>query len=86
MIKVLMLATIKQIVSKPIVTGVGVDDMFVIVQCLENINDNVRSKPIHERIGVAIKHAGMSVLITSATDVLAFGVGASTVSLKFTRL
>ena len=34
----------------------------------------------HEKIGKALMHAGVSVTVTSLTDVFAFGVGAVTVS------
>jgi len=34
-----------------------------------------------ERIGYALKHAGVSITVTSLTDILAFGVGAVTVCL-----
>ena len=35
---------------------------------------------IAEKMGIALKHAGVSVTVTSLTDVFAFGVGAVTVS------
>ena len=56
--------------------------MFVIVQCL----DNLRSKREHDtwtreqKIGHALRHAGVSITVTSATDVVVFAVGAVTVS------
>ena len=56
--------------------------MFVIVQCLSNLRshpdyDNWR---LDKKLGEALKHAGVSITVTSATDVVAFGVGAVTVS------
>jgi len=34
---------------------------------------------IADKMGIALKHAGVSVTVTSLTDVFAFGVGAVTV-------
>jgi len=60
--------------------GIGIDDMFVIVQCWSNINKDPSStmKSTPEKIGLTLKHAGVSVTVTSVTDVFAFGVGAVT--------
>lgn len=63
--------------------GIGIDDMFVIVQCFGNLSkeDLKRSLPI--QIGITMKHAGVSITITSITDFLAFVVGSSTVRHQF---
>ena len=38
--------------------GVGVDDMFVIVQAWSNLAPEIcQTQPIQERIGLALKHA-----------------------------
>lgn len=34
-----------------------------------------------ERVGLALRHAGVAITITSLTDFVAFAIGASTVSL-----
>ena len=54
--------------------------MFVIMQCFDNL------KPSEKRpgdnaynIGMTMKHAGVAISVTSITDVVVFGVGASTV-------
>ena len=65
--------------------GIGIDDMFVIVQCLSNIEENdptFNERPIEILIGETMKHAGVAITITSITDLVVFGVGAITVSLK----
>ena len=62
--------------------GIGVDDMFVIVQALECLDSSEKALPIPERIATALKHAGVSITVTSLTDILAFGVGATTVSVR----
>ena len=56
--------------------------MFVIVQCWSNMKKDPSSQglDITEQMGMAIKHAGVSITVTSLTDVFAFGVGAVTVS------
>ena len=55
--------------------------MFVIVQCWTNMKRNPSSQGlcIADKMGIALKHAGVSVTVTSLTDVFAFGVGAVTV-------
>ena len=67
----------------------GIDDMFVIMQSWNNAEAHSRLKPdskildLTERFGVALRHAGVGITVTSITDVIAFAVGASTVSLHF---
>jgi len=58
--------------------GIGIDDMFVIVQCLNNKKDSDPLLPIPSLLGATLQHAGVSITVTSLTDVLAFGVGAVT--------
>ena len=60
--------------------GIGIDDMFVIVQCWYNLReDETLGRPLHEKIGLTLQHAGVAITVTSMTDVFAFGVGAVTV-------
>ncbi|XP_050397303.2 patched domain-containing protein 3 isoform X1 [Patella vulgata] len=59
--------------------GIGVDDMFVIIGALNNLNPDEIELEIPEKIGHVLKHAGLSVTVTSITDVVAFGIGATTV-------
>ena len=61
--------------------GIGIDDMFVIVQCWTNMKRDPLNQglSIADKMGLALKHAGVSVTVTSLTDVFAFGVGAVTV-------
>ena len=61
--------------------GIGIDDMFVIVQCWYNLSEEEKvGKSLHEQIGETMKHAGVAITVTSITDVFAFGIGAVTVS------
>jgi len=53
--------------------GIGIDDMFVIVQCWSNLRVDAS---IQEKMGLALQHAGVSITVTSLTDIFAFGVGA----------
>lgn len=64
------------------VAGIGIDDMFVIVQCINNLKREADSGKwsLAERLGHGLRHAGVSITVTSATDVVAFAVGAVTVS------
>lgn len=59
--------------------GIGIDDMFVILQCMNNLPKSAANRPTEDRIALTMKHAGVAITVTSLTDVLAFGVGAVTV-------
>ncbi|XP_046631548.1 uncharacterized protein LOC124311207 [Daphnia pulicaria] len=59
--------------------GIGIDDMFVIVQCWSNLSKEEMKRSLPVRIGITMKHAGVSITITSVTDFAAFAVGATTV-------
>ena len=53
--------------------------MFVIVQCLRYQKNQQINSSVEGALGSALKHAGVSITVTSVTDILAFGVGAVTV-------
>ncbi|XP_046852386.1 LOW QUALITY PROTEIN: patched domain-containing protein 3-like [Xenia sp. Carnegie-2017] len=60
--------------------GIGVDDLFVIVQSWSNIRPEIhKTKSVAERIGLTLKHAGVSITITTFTDLIAFLIGATTI-------
>lgn len=59
--------------------GLGIDDMFVIMQAWNNLTPREKTLPVTERIGCALKHAGVSITVTSLTDFAAFAIGSSTV-------
>ena len=56
--------------------GIGIDDMFVIIQCLKITKKKMpKDSEISDLISETMAHAGVSITVTSITDVLAFGVG-----------
>jgi len=59
--------------------GLGVDDAFVISAEFFRATTKYPTMPVQQRTVYAAKYGGVSVLITSATDALAFLVGSSTV-------
>ncbi|XP_050309697.1 protein patched homolog 1-like [Anthonomus grandis grandis] len=59
--------------------GLGVDDMLVIMTCWDELSVVEQRLPLPERVGLMLKHAGVSITITSFTDVIAFIIGSSTI-------
>ncbi|XP_053626283.1 patched domain-containing protein 3-like isoform X3 [Cherax quadricarinatus] len=59
--------------------GLGVDDMFVIMQAWNNLSQQEKKQELTERIGYALKNAGVSITVTSLTDFAAFAIGSGTV-------
>ena len=59
--------------------GLGVDDAFVLTSEFNRACKLHPKAPISRRIALTAKHGGMSILITSATDALAFLIGSATV-------
>ena len=56
--------------------GIGIDNMFVILRCLENIPEEEREcNTLVKNIALTMQRAGVSITVTTATDVAAFGVG-----------
>ncbi|XP_011339858.1 NPC intracellular cholesterol transporter 1 isoform X3 [Ooceraea biroi] len=59
--------------------GIGVDDMFVIMQSLETLSEADKSLDIPARIAKSIQVSGMSITVTSFTNMVAFAIGMTTV-------
>ena len=57
--------------------GIGIDDMFVIMQCLNNVKRSrgAAATSVPDLMAETMAHAGVSITVTSVTDVVAFGVG-----------
>ncbi|XP_053405532.1 patched domain-containing protein 3-like isoform X2 [Mercenaria mercenaria] len=62
-----------------LIIGIGVDDMFMLISGL--INSDF-SSTIEKRIGNTMRTSGVSITITSLTDLLAFAAGTSSVFLS----
>merc|ERR1711962_528350 len=60
--------------------GIGIDDMFVIMQCYDNLSPEEMSSPdIPTRVGKTMKRAGVAITVTSLTDFMVFAIGATSV-------
>ncbi|XP_018402992.1 PREDICTED: patched domain-containing protein 3-like isoform X2 [Cyphomyrmex costatus] len=59
--------------------GIGVDDMFIIMQSLETTSETDKSLDIPSRIAKSIQVSGMSITVTSFTNMVAFAIGMTTV-------
>lgn len=59
--------------------GLGVDDMFVMNACWINLSTTESKKSIPVKVGLMLKHAGVSIVITSFTDIVALLIGAITI-------
>lgn len=66
--------------------GIGVDDMFIIMQNFFNLSPAEKIKPLPEKIGLMMQHAGASITVTSLTDFVAFAIGSATVSDEFVKI
>ena len=53
--------------------------MFVIIEAWNNLSAVEKQNPLPERVALAMKHAGVSITVTSVTDFVAFAIGATTV-------
>jgi hypothetical protein len=60
--------------------------MFVIMQCWNNLPPEKLEKSIPEKVGLTLRHAGVSITVTSLTDFAAFVIGGTTVSLFVVNL
>jgi predicted RND superfamily exporter protein len=58
-----------------VLLGIGVDNCFVLVNAFSQTNP---AHSIVERSAESLRHAGASITVTSATDVVAFAVGSKT--------
>lgn len=59
--------------------GLGIDDMFIMKSCWEQMTDDERNLPFPKQIGLMLEHAGTSIIVTSFTDIIAFLIGSITI-------
>ncbi|RUS80143.1 hypothetical protein EGW08_012100 [Elysia chlorotica] len=59
--------------------GLGVDDMFVIIRALNCLSPEDQTLDIPDRMGPVLRHAGVSITVTSVTDFVAFIIGSTTI-------
>ena len=62
------------VVTSLVILGIGVDDMFIL---LSGVADALYDGDTRSRIGQMMRRSGVAITITSLTDILAFGAGAS---------
>ena len=58
-----------------ILIGIGVDDMVIIVSAFDRVTQEHPDLPLEERVGRAYARCGLSISLTSATDIVAFILG-----------
>ena len=60
--------------------GIGIDDMFVIMQCFDNLSHEERNwRDIPKTISLTMRRAGVAITVTSFTDFMVFAIGSTTV-------
>ena len=59
--------------------GIGVDDMFLL---MSGITETNYEDDVEKRIGQTMRTSGVSITITSLTDLLAFAAGSSSIFLS----
>ena len=60
--------------------GIGVDDMFVIMQCFDNLTPKERNlEDIPRAVSFTMRRAGVAITVTSLTDFMVFAIGSTTV-------
>ncbi|CAL2043930.1 unnamed protein product [Caenorhabditis brenneri] len=58
-----------------LIIGVGCDDVFIIIHAMRKTNKN---DTLEEQIAETMEEAGPSITVTSATNILSFGIGIAT--------
>ena len=59
------------------------DDMFVIIEAWKNLSNEEMRLDVPHRMALTLSRAGVSITVTSITDMVAFGIGATTVRMDF---
>ena len=58
-----------------ILIGIGVDDMVIITAAFDRVTKDHPNMSVEERVGKAYARCGLSITLTSSTDVIAFVLG-----------
>ena len=53
--------------------------MFIIVEAYKRLTPKQQELPVEKRVALTLRRAGVSITVTSITDIVAFGIGGSTV-------
>lgn len=61
------------------ILGIGIDDMFILMSGMAGAPSLLENNTVKDRMKYMLKKSGISITITSITDLLAFGIGASSV-------
>lgn len=61
-----------------ILLGIGVDDIFVLVRSVEEVDEQYPGLPLTDRFRRALNLGGMSITVTSLTNTTAFLFGSMT--------
>ena len=61
-----------------ILLGIGVDDIFVLVRSVEEVDEQQPHLPLPDRFRKALNLGGMSITVTSVTNATAFMFGSLT--------
>ena len=61
-----------------ILLGIGVDDLFVIIRSLEEVDELHPGLPMETRFRKVLNGAGLSVSVTSLSNIAAFTMGSLT--------
>lgn len=56
-----------------LVLGIGIDDMFIILHHLDSVS--MKTRDGEDRLGAAMREAGLTILMTTLTDIVAFIIG-----------
>lgn len=55
--------------------------MFVIIEAWNNLTPMEKKRELPVKMALTMKHAGVSITVTSVTNFVAFSIGSSTVSI-----
>lgn len=63
-------------ISNVYISGIGIDDMFLLMSGMAEA-PSLREISVEERMMIMLRNSGISITITSFTNLLAFGIGAT---------